>query len=108
MILAAAVLALGALALTAAALPGFWSLLGVHHSTTRVDGQPYSASFFGDGGDPPVEVAEGRVWFVFDGRRVDITGQFDEERAFVYETTNPETGLPNYNPQKNRPGSASK
>lgn len=96
LILAAAVLALGALALTAAALPGFWSLLGVRHSTTHVDGRPYSASFFGDGGDPPVEVAEGRVWFVFDGRRVDITGQFDEERAFVYETTNPETGLPNY------------
>ena len=47
-------------------------------------------------GKEPVEVAEGRVWFVFDGQRLDITGQFDEEHAFVYETTNPETGLPNY------------
>ena len=96
LILVAAAFVLGALALTAAALPGFWSLLGVRHSTTYRDGLPYSASSFGDEVEAPVEVAEGRVWFVFDGLRIDITGQFDEEHAFVYETTNLETGLPNY------------
>lgn len=97
MLLVAAVCVLGALALTAAALPGFWSVLGVHHDVEeRGDGKRYSVSMFGDEVKEPVEVAEGRVWFVFDGQRLDITGQFDEEHAFVYETTNPETGLPNY------------
>ena len=97
MLLVAAVCVLGALALTAAALPGFWSVLGVHHDVEeRGDGKRYSVSMFGDEVKEPVEVAEGRVWFVFDGQRMDITGQFDEEHAFVYETTNPETGLPNY------------
>lgn len=97
MFLVAAVFALGALALTAAALPGFWSMLGVRHYVADPgNGSRYSVSMFGNEVKEPVEVAEGRVWFVFDGQRMDITGQFDEEHAFVYETTNPETGLPNY------------
>lgn len=97
MLLVAAVFALGTLALTAAALPGFWSMLGVHHyAADPGNGSRYSVSMFGNEVKEPVEVAEGRVWFVFDGQRMDITGQFDEEHAFVYETTNPETGLPNY------------
>lgn len=97
MLLVAAVFALGALALTAAALPGFWSMLGVRHYTADPgNGDRYSVSMFGNEVKEPVEVAEGRVWFIFNGRRMDITGQFDEEHAFVYETTNPETGLPNY------------
>ncbi len=97
MLLVAAVFALGALALTAAALPGFWSMLGVrHYAADPGNGSRYFVSMFGNEVKEPVEVAEGRVWFVFDGQRMDITGQFDEERAFVYETTNPETGLPNY------------
>lgn len=97
MLLVAAVFALGALALTAAALPGFWSMLGVrHYAADPGNGRRYSVSMFGNEVKEPVEVAEGRVWFVFDGQRMDITGQFDEEHAFVYETTNPETGLPNY------------
>ena len=97
MVLVAAVLALGALMLTAAALPGFWPMLGVrHYAADPGNGSRYFVSMFGDEVKEPVEVAEGRVWFVFDGQRMDITGQFDEEHAFVYETTNPETGLPNY------------
>ena len=97
MVLVAAALALGALVLTAAALPGFWSMLGVrHYAADPGNGSRYSVSMFGNEVKEPVEVAEGRVWFVFDGQRMDITGQFDEEHAFIYETTNPETGLPNY------------
>lgn len=97
MVLIAAVLVLGALVLTAAALPGFWSMLGVrHYAADPGNGNRYSVSMFGNEVKEPVEVAEGRVWFVFDGQHIDITGQFDEEHAFVYETTNPETGLPNY------------
>lgn len=97
MLLVAAVFVMGALALTAAALPGFWSMLGVHVSIVNSDGeQKYWYSYSDGEAESPVEVAEGRVWFVFDGQRMDITGQFDEEHAFIYETTNPETGLPNY------------
>lgn len=97
MLLVAAVFALGALALTAAALPGFWSMLGVHFSVNESEnGQTILYSYIDSGTECPIEVVEGRVWFVFDGQRMDITGQFDEEHAFVYETTNPETGLPNY------------
>lgn len=97
MVLVTAMLALGALALLAAAKPGFWSVLGVHHSVRDPgNGQPYHYSYFGDETQCPVEVVEGRVWFIFDGRRIDITGQFDEKHAYIYEATNPETGLPNY------------
>lgn len=97
LILVAAAFVLGTLALTATALPGFWSLLGVrHYAADPGNGSRYSVSMFGNEVEAPVEAAEGRVWFVFDGLRMDITGQFDEEHAFVYETINPETGLPNY------------
>lgn len=96
-VLIAAALVLGALVLTAAALPGFWTMLGVHVSIVNSDsGQKYWYSYSDGEAESPVEVAEGRVWFVFDGQHIDITGQFDEEHAFIYETTNPETGLPNY------------
>lgn len=96
-VLTAAVLLLGALVLTAAALPGFWSLLGVHFSVNESeDGQTILYSYIDGVAECPVEVAEGRVWFVLDGQRIDITGQFNDEHAYVYETTNPETGLPNY------------
>ena len=96
MVLVTAAVALGALVLMAAALPGFWSMLGVHLSVRdNGDGQIYGYSHFG-GEKCPIEVAEGRVWFTFDGQHIDITGQFDDEHAYVYEMTNPETGQPNY------------
>lgn len=96
MVLAGVAAALGALVLMAAAMPGFWSMLGVHLSVRdEGDGQIYGYPHFG-GEKCPIEVSEGRVWFTFDGQHIDITGQFDEEHAYVYEMTNPETGLPNY------------
>ena len=66
LILVAAAFVLGALALTAAALPGFWSLLGVrHYAADPGNGSRYSVSMFGNEVDAPGEAAEGPVWFVF-------------------------------------------
>lgn len=97
MVLAAAVLALGALALLAAARPGFWTMLGGHSYEERAGSrEPYLSVRYDGRAEPPVEVADGRVWFIFDGQHTDITGQFDDQNAYVYETVNPETGLPDY------------
>ena len=96
-VLAAAVLALGALVLLAAARPGFWTMLGGHsYEETAGSREPYLSVRYDGRVEPPVEVADGRVWFIFDGQHIDITGQFDDQNAYVYETTNPETGLPDY------------
>lgn len=41
----------------------------------------------------PLELREGRLWFVADGQDFDVTDMIDMETAYIYKTVNPDTGL---------------
>lgn len=41
----------------------------------------------------PLEVRDGRLWFVADGQNFDITDMIDMETPYIYKTVNPDTGL---------------
>ena len=40
----------------------------------------------------PVILEDGRLWFVADGKKVDITDLVDEDTPYIYERTDPATG----------------
>lgn len=98
-VLIAAALMIGAAALMAARAPGFLTLLGFQSYKYNNGFQYVMTVDFNDWGSRPAPVEvdeEGTVWFIYDGQRIDITGQFNQDNAYVYEGINPETGLPDY------------
>lgn len=44
----------------------------------------------------PVSLENGRLWFIADGQHIDITDLIDEETPYIYDGSDPETGLVNY------------
>lgn len=45
---------------------------------------------------PPVRQEDGRIWFVANGQRIDITDLIDEETPFIYDGCDPDTKLVDY------------
>lgn len=41
----------------------------------------------------PLELREGRLWFVADGQDFDVTDMIDMETPYIYKTVNPDSGL---------------
>ena len=59
------------------------------------DGGSFRETDYGDNEESvsPVELRAGRLWFVADGQDFDVTDMVDMETAYIYKTTNPNTGL---------------
>lgn len=51
---------------------------------------------FGDEEYAPIVQEDGKLWFVGDGQKVDLTGKIDENTPYVYEHTDPATGNTGY------------
>ena len=46
--------------------------------------------------DVPIVLEDGRLWFVGDGSRTDVTGLIDGETPYIYEHTDPVSGITGY------------
>lgn len=46
--------------------------------------------------DAPLVLEDGRLWFVGGGERVDVTDLIDENTPYIYEHTDPDTGIRGY------------
>lgn len=44
----------------------------------------------------PVSLEDGRLWFIADGQRIDITDLIDEDTPYIYDGCDPEIGLVDY------------
>lgn len=95
MALLAAAMAVGCVLCIAAGVPGmaYRILSGTVTLETSEDGLKY-VNLQLDA--EPVEVEDGRIFFVQDGQRTDITDLIDMETPYIYDDSNPDAGTLHY------------
>ena len=86
--LIAAALAVGCLVLCAAGWIGYTSATGAQ----RYQDGAYEV-FSALNAESPVEVREGRLWFIADGQEVDITDQISEDTPYIYTVEDGNAGF---------------
>ena len=92
----AAALAVGCVLSIAAGLPAqVYNFFGGGTVTIMPGSENVSFALAGEASDP-VEAVDGRLWFVADGQKVDITDLVDEDTPYIYERTDPATGENGY------------
>lgn len=66
------------------------------NSTLRFEQTPNSTSVTYEHGASSMTAEDGRLFFVLDGERTDITDLIDEDTPYIYDGSDPETGLTYY------------
>lgn len=103
MALLAAALAVASVLCIAAGIPGtaYRILTGMITLERTEEGLKRAALEF-DNDDPldfrndPVQLEDGRIFFVLDGQRTDITDQINSETPYIYDDSNPSAGTFHY------------
>ena len=103
MALLAAALAVGAVLCVAAGIPGTaYRILTGTITLERTEDGFKSATFEPDNDEPfdlqddPVQLENGRIFFVLGGQRTDISDLIDGETPYIYDGSNPSAGTFHY------------
>lgn len=90
-----AALAVCCAALLGAASEWVFPLLTGGHIVMRADGS-YSATNAGSELQDPIVLEDGRLWFVANGERSDVTDLIDEETPYLYSSSSESSDMTNY------------
>ena len=95
---AAVALAGTATAVTLVAGGFFHTATGTYIEYNEVEDYPsaLSVTFDTHGETSPIELRDGRLWFVCDGQELDLTGLIDEETPYIYTYENEDSGESSY------------